>query len=80
MTHPGEPDALDLAVQRARKRFDTAHRDLMAAIDAELAAGRGPSRIARHAGYSREHIAKMRDDGKLPASPRWLPPRTSPGA
>jgi len=76
MSHPGEPDELDLAVQRARRRFDTAHRDLMAAISAEFAAGRGPSRIARYAGYSREHIAKMHNDGKLPDSARWQPPRS----
>lgn len=67
---PGEPDELDLAVQRARRRFDTAYRALIAAIEAEFTAGRGPSRIARYAGYSREHLAKMQASGHLPRSPR----------
>lgn len=61
MTETGEPDELDLKIERARKRLDTAHADLMAAIREALDDGRGPSRIARHAGWTKEYIAKIRD-------------------
>jgi hypothetical protein len=61
MTDATEPDELDLKIERARQRLDKAHADLMAAIREALAAGRGPSRIARHAGWTKEYIAKIRD-------------------
>ncbi len=61
MEDTGEPDELDLRIERARKRLDTAHADLMAAIREALGAGRGPSRIARHAGWTKEYVAKIRD-------------------
>ena len=70
MIDRGEPDELDLAVQRARRRMDAAYRDLLAAIEAEYAAKRGPSRIARYAGYSREHVAKLHAAGQPPLAPR----------
>jgi hypothetical protein len=56
-----EPDELDLRIERTRKRLDTAHADLMSLIREALAAGRGPSRIARHAGWTKEYISKIRD-------------------
>lgn len=71
----GEPDEFDVAVQRARRRLDAAYRDLLAAVSSALAAGHGPSRIARYAGYSREHIAKLRDGEELPVAPRRRQPR-----
>jgi len=80
MIQAGEPDGNDLAIQRARHRLDTAYRDLMAAIGDGLKAGKGPSRISRYAGYSREHIAKIRDRGVFPLAPRKVPPRRPPGA
>ena len=64
MTDAGEPDELDWRIQRARKRYDTARDHLMALIGEALDAGRGPSRIARHAGWTREYIAKIRDKAK----------------
>jgi len=66
MVETGEPDELDLKIERARRRLDTAHGDLMEAIREALAADRGPSRIARHAGWTKEYIAKIRD-GKTKA-------------
>ncbi len=66
MTDIGEPDELDLKIERARRRLDTAHADLMAAIREALDSGRGPSRIARHAGWTKEYVAKIRD-GKTKA-------------
>jgi hypothetical protein len=66
MVEVGEPDDLDLKIERARKRLDTAHADLMSAIRDALGTGRGPSRIARHAGWTKEYIAKIRD-GKTKA-------------
>lgn len=70
MIDRGEPDDLDIAVQRARKRMDAAYRDLLGAIEAEYYAGRGPSRIARYAGYSREHISKLHAGDDSPVAPR----------
>jgi DNA-binding phage protein len=70
MIDRGEPDELDLAVQRARRRMDTAYRDLLAAIEAEYEAKRGPSRIARYAGYSREHVSKLHAAEQAPVAPR----------
>ncbi len=61
MTDAGEPDELDQRIHRARKRYDAARDHLMAVIGEALAAGRGPSRIARHAGWTREYITKLRD-------------------
>ena len=61
MADIGEPDELDLKIERARRRLDTAHTDLMEAIREALDGGRGPSRIARHAGWTKEYIAKIRD-------------------
>lgn len=66
MAETGEPDELDLKIERARRRLDTAHADLIAAIREALGGGRGPSRIARHAGWTKEYIAKIRD-GKTKA-------------
>jgi hypothetical protein len=66
MAETGEPDELDVKIERARKRLDAAHADLMAAIREALGIGRGPSRIARHAGWTKEYIAKIRD-GKTKA-------------
>lgn len=76
MIKPGEPDDNDLAIQRARRRLDTAYRDLMAAISEGFAAGKGPSRLSRYAGYSREHIAKIRASGELPVSPHRVRPKS----
>ena len=61
MADADEPDDLDLKIERARRRLDGAHSDLMSAIREALSAGRGPSRIARHAGWTKEYIAKIRD-------------------
>lgn len=61
MTETSEPDRLDLKLEHARQRLDMAHADLMSAIREALADGRGPSRIARHAGWTKEYIAKIRD-------------------
>lgn len=58
---PDEPDDLDKRIERARARYDRAHADLMALIREALDAERGPSRIGRHASWSREYIAKIRD-------------------
>jgi len=66
MTDAGEPDELDLKIERARKRLDSAHAELMSLIREALGGGRGPSRIARHAGWTKEYIAKIRD-GKTKA-------------
>lgn len=56
-----EPDDRDRRLERLRKRYDRARADLMQAIREDLAAGRGPSRIARHTNWTREYIAKIRD-------------------
>lgn len=56
-----EPDDLDRRVARARSRYDKAHAALLDSIREALATGRGPARIGRHARWSREYIAKIRD-------------------
>ena len=61
MTDAGEPDELDLKIERSRKRLDATHAELMSLIRESLERGRGPSRIARHAGWTKEYIAKIRD-------------------
>jgi DNA-binding phage protein len=58
---PDEPDDLDRRIARARAKYDRSHAELMTLIREALAAERGPSRIARHAGWTREYIAKIRD-------------------
>jgi hypothetical protein len=57
----GEPDELDRKISLARGRLDRARADLMSAIREALSVGRGPTRIARHAKWSREYIAQIRD-------------------
>lgn len=57
----GEPDELDLKLERARARMDRGRADLLSAIREALDTGRGVTRIARHAGWSREYIAQLRD-------------------
>jgi DNA-binding phage protein len=64
MTEADEPDELDQKIARARKRMDGGRADLLTAIREALEAGRGPSRIARHAGWTREFIAQIRN-GKV---------------
>ncbi len=61
MAEADEPDELDRKLEQARRRLDTAHADLMKLIREALSDGRGPSRIARHAGWTKEYIAKIRD-------------------
>lgn len=61
MVERDEPDEFDRKLEQARQRLDTAHADLMKLIREALSAGRGPSRIARHAGWTKEYIAKIRD-------------------
>jgi DNA-binding phage protein len=56
-----EPDELDRQLARERQALDEAHAALMGTIRKALDAGRGPSRIARHAGWTREYISKIRD-------------------
>lgn len=56
-----EPDELDRRIARARSRMDAARADLIALIREAAAAGRKPSRIGRHAKWSRDYIAKIRD-------------------
>jgi len=48
-------------MQRAKARYDRARKALFDAIRAALAAGIGPSQIARDSGFTREYIAKIRD-------------------
>lgn len=62
MAETPEPDELDRKVERARRKMDLGRAELVAAILEALAAGRGPSRIARHARWSERYIAKIRDD------------------
>lgn len=57
----GEPDEIDLKIERARARMDRGRTDLMEAIREALAADRGVTRIGRHAKWSREYIAQIRD-------------------
>lgn len=54
---------MDIKIKRARARMDHGRADLIGAIREALAAGRGVTRIARHAGWSREYIAQIRDKG-----------------
>jgi hypothetical protein len=56
-----EPDEVDLKIERARARMDRGRVDLISAIREALDAGRGVTRIGRHAGWSREYIAQIRD-------------------
>jgi hypothetical protein len=56
-----EPDEVDLKIERARARLDRARDDLLGAIREALADGRGVTRIGRHAKWSREYIAQIRD-------------------
>lgn len=64
MADTTEPDDLDRRIERGRKRMDAGRAELLAAIHDALAAGRGPSRIARYAHWTREYIAQIRD-GKV---------------
>ena len=59
----------DQVLQRLRRRHDTAYSALMAAIQAALADGIGPSQIAKSSGYTREYIAKIRDRRESDAPP-----------
>lgn len=61
MREPGEPDELDLRLQRRRKKLDEAHAALMAEIREALAANRRPARIARWVEWTPAYIAKIRD-------------------
>lgn len=56
-----EPDDRDRRLERLRKQLDDTHAEMMSAIRDDLAAGRRPARIARHTGWTREYIAKIRD-------------------
>jgi hypothetical protein len=56
-----EPDDLDREIARLRDQLDATHADLIAAIRRGLDQGRRPARIARHARWSREYIADIRD-------------------
>jgi len=64
-----EPDELDKRIERARRRYDRTHADLLAVIREALADGRRPSRIARHARWTREYIGKIRDGKTGPRTP-----------
>lgn len=57
----GEPSEVDLKIERARTRMDRGRVDLISAIREALAAGYGVTRIGRHAKWSREFIAQIRD-------------------
>lgn len=56
-----QPDDRDFALEEARKKHDAAYDALLSLVRESLAAGRGPARIARHAGWTREYIAHIRD-------------------
>jgi DNA-binding phage protein len=56
-----EPDDLDRQLEQDRRALDDAHARLMSTIRTALDQGRGPSRVARHAGWTREYISKIRD-------------------
>jgi hypothetical protein len=56
-----EPNDRDRRLERLRGQLDEAHATLMTAIREDLADGVTPSRIARHAGWTREYIGKIRD-------------------
>lgn len=57
----------EAALRAARAAYDEADARLLAEIRSALAAGLGPSAIARASGYTREYISKVRD-GKLRAN------------
>lgn len=78
MLQPGEPDDLDHAVRRATNKINDGYRELLAAIEAEYAAGRGPSRIARHTDYTREHISDLHKNGGKTTAPRRRPAKLQP--
>jgi hypothetical protein len=59
-----EPDDLDRRIAEARQKMDDGRAELLAAIREALRRRRPPSRIGRHARWSREYIAKIRD-GKV---------------
>lgn len=54
----------ETALRAARAAYNEADAHLLAEIRRAIAAGLGPSAIARASGYTREYIAKIRD-GKL---------------
>jgi hypothetical protein len=56
-----EPNDRDRRLEQLRADLDKAHAELMGAIREDLAAGVTPSRIGRHAGWTREYIGKIRD-------------------
>jgi hypothetical protein len=56
-----EPDDLDREIERLRDQLDAAHAALIAAIRRGLGQGRRPARIARHARWTPEYIAHIRD-------------------
>lgn len=56
-----EPNDRDRRLEQLRGDLDKAHAALIAAIREDLAEGKTPSRIARHAGWTREYIGKIRD-------------------
>jgi hypothetical protein len=56
-----EPSNRDRRLEQLRGDLDKAHAALMDAIREDLAQGATPSRIARHAGWTREYIGKIRD-------------------
>lgn len=57
-----EPNELDRRLARARDSYDRAYTELLATVREALQAGYGPSRVARHTRWTREYIAKIRDD------------------
>lgn len=61
MADTPEPDELDRRIDRARKKMDDGRAELLAAIRDALAIKRSPSRIGRHARWSRDYVAKIRD-------------------
>lgn len=61
MTEADEPDDRDKRLAELRANLEQAHAALMTAVREDLASGRGPSRIARHSGWTREYIGKIRD-------------------
>lgn len=61
MQEADEPNDTDREVEAARRELEQAHAAMMGAIRKALGEGQGPSRIARHSGYTREYISKIRD-------------------
>lgn len=47
---------------QAQKRADAIHAELLEAIRDALEAGHGPAAIGREANWTREYIAKIRDN------------------